>query len=194
MPALVNNSVGSLAGTSDDECTRRCPLLSKKRRKVSRVSEPERRRIGSIQFSKAGSPRRHGGTAKGEIEHKRHGGNEGLNCQSRLTLADCTRHPLQIAPARATSLVSFVSFRPSRFGCSPCLRVSVVKSLHGDHDHRGVVLEALFAVLAYGLHQAALDFFGRASAVAHYDFLHALHAKLFVIPAFDFGDAVSIEH
>src|SRR3954467_15394748 len=85
MPALVNNSVGSLAGTSDDECTRRCLLFSKKRRKVSRVSEPERRRIGSIQFSKAGSPPRHRGTEKGKIEHEGHGENEGLNCQSCLT-------------------------------------------------------------------------------------------------------------
>src|ERR1051326_7553008 len=40
MPALVKSSVGSLAGTSDDECTRRCPLLSKKRRNFSRISEP----------------------------------------------------------------------------------------------------------------------------------------------------------
>ena len=49
-------------------------------------------------------------------------------------------------------------------------------------------------MLAYGLHQAALDFFGRARAVTHYDFLHAVHTKLFVVPAFDFGDAVGIEH
>src|SRR6266852_3980594 len=40
MPALVKSSVGSLAGTSDDECTRLWPLLSKKRRNVSRISEP----------------------------------------------------------------------------------------------------------------------------------------------------------
>ena len=41
--------------------------------------------------------------------------------------------------------------------------------MHGDHDDRGVVLKAFFAVLAYGLHQTALDFFGRARAVTHYD-------------------------
>src|SRR5258708_4436829 len=40
MPALVKSRVGSLAGTSDDECTRLWPLLSKKRRNVSRISEP----------------------------------------------------------------------------------------------------------------------------------------------------------
>src|SRR5215467_10770411 len=40
MPALVKSSVGSLAGTSEDECTRLCPLLSKKRRNFSRISEP----------------------------------------------------------------------------------------------------------------------------------------------------------
>src|ERR1051326_8857689 len=40
MPALVKSSVGSLAGTSDDECTRRCPLPSKKRKNFSRISEP----------------------------------------------------------------------------------------------------------------------------------------------------------
>src|ERR1041385_8632042 len=40
MPALVKSNVGSLAGTSDDECTRLCPLLSKKRRNFSRISEP----------------------------------------------------------------------------------------------------------------------------------------------------------
>src|SRR6185312_15915654 len=40
MPALVKSSVGSLAGTSDDECTRLWPLLSKKRRNFSRISDP----------------------------------------------------------------------------------------------------------------------------------------------------------
>src|SRR6476469_5128990 len=40
MPALMKSRVGSLAGTRDDEWTRLCPLLSKKRRKVSRISEP----------------------------------------------------------------------------------------------------------------------------------------------------------
>src|SRR5258706_10590286 len=40
MPALVKSNVGSLAGTSDDECTRLCPLLSKKHRNFSRISEP----------------------------------------------------------------------------------------------------------------------------------------------------------
>src|SRR6516164_6178334 len=40
MPALVNRSVGSLAGTSDDECTRLWPLLSKKRKNCSRISDP----------------------------------------------------------------------------------------------------------------------------------------------------------
>src|SRR5260221_13874951 len=40
MPALVKSKVGSLAGTSEDECTRLWPLLSKKRRNFSRISEP----------------------------------------------------------------------------------------------------------------------------------------------------------
>src|SRR5262245_46655621 len=62
MPALVNSSVGSLAGTSDDECTRLWPLLSKKRRKSSRISEP----LGIVLIL-AGTKltteaRRHGGT------------------------------------------------------------------------------------------------------------------------------------
>src|SRR5436309_5070090 len=38
MPALVKRSVGSEAGTSDDERTLRCPRSSKKRRNVSRIS------------------------------------------------------------------------------------------------------------------------------------------------------------
>ncbi len=33
MPALVNSSVGSLAGTSEEECTRRCPFDLKKAQK-----------------------------------------------------------------------------------------------------------------------------------------------------------------
>src|SRR5580693_6680157 len=40
MPALVKSSVGSPWGTSELLRTRRCPLLSKKRRKVSRMSLP----------------------------------------------------------------------------------------------------------------------------------------------------------
>jgi hypothetical protein len=42
IPALVNRSVGSLAGTSEEECTRRCPFDSKKRRNASRISFPVR--------------------------------------------------------------------------------------------------------------------------------------------------------
>ena len=34
------------------------------------------------------------------------------------------------------------------------------KLLHGDHDDRSVVLEALFAVSTYGLHQGALNLLG----------------------------------
>jgi hypothetical protein len=45
------------------------------------------------------------------------------------------------------------------FSVTPCLR-GEKQLLHGDHDHRRIVLEALLAVLAYGLHQAALDFLG----------------------------------
>src|SRR5690349_12134139 len=48
IPAFVKSNVGSLAGTSDDECTRLWPLLSKKRRNFSRVSEP----VGIILYSK----------------------------------------------------------------------------------------------------------------------------------------------
>src|ERR1700675_1806510 len=40
MPALVKSKVGSPWGTSEELRTRRCPLLSKKRRKVSRISLP----------------------------------------------------------------------------------------------------------------------------------------------------------
>jgi hypothetical protein len=39
---LVNSKVGSFAGTSEEEWTRRCPFEAKKLRKVSRISEPER--------------------------------------------------------------------------------------------------------------------------------------------------------
>ena len=42
IPAFVNKSVGSLAGTSEEECTRRCPLVSKKRKNSSRISFPVR--------------------------------------------------------------------------------------------------------------------------------------------------------
>src|SRR6185312_11539640 len=40
MPALVKSSVGSLAGTSEELCTRRCCFDSKNLRKVSRMSAP----------------------------------------------------------------------------------------------------------------------------------------------------------
>src|SRR2546428_140343 len=40
MPALVKSSVGSSPGTSDDECTRVCPLRSKYCRNFSRSSAP----------------------------------------------------------------------------------------------------------------------------------------------------------
>ncbi len=42
IPALVNSSVGSFAGTSEEECTRLCPLPSKNRKKSSRIWLPER--------------------------------------------------------------------------------------------------------------------------------------------------------
>ena len=32
--------------------------------------------------------------------------------------------------------------------------------LHGDYNNCGIVLKLLFAVLAYGLHETALDFLG----------------------------------
>src|ERR1700722_9538199 len=52
MPALVNSSVGSLAGTSEDECTRRCPFSSKNFRNISRIWLPERTCIlSSLQFA-----------------------------------------------------------------------------------------------------------------------------------------------
>src|SRR5271166_355716 len=40
MPALVNSSVGSFAGTSDDEWTSLCPFCTKKSRNLRRISEP----------------------------------------------------------------------------------------------------------------------------------------------------------
>src|SRR5215470_6322047 len=40
MPALVNRSVGSLAGTSDDECTSLCPFSTKKSRNFLRICDP----------------------------------------------------------------------------------------------------------------------------------------------------------
>lgn len=39
MPALTNSSVGSSAGTSEDDATARCPISSKKSRKLCRTSE-----------------------------------------------------------------------------------------------------------------------------------------------------------
>ena len=50
MPALVKSSVGSLAGTSEEECTRRWPLPSKNRRNSSRIWLPDKLRI-SVKFS-----------------------------------------------------------------------------------------------------------------------------------------------
>src|SRR3974390_1177178 len=41
MPALVKSSVGSLAGTSEEEGTALCPFCSKKRRKMEGTAEPE---------------------------------------------------------------------------------------------------------------------------------------------------------
>src|SRR5271163_734679 len=55
MPALVKSSVGSLWGTSEEEWTRRCPLVSKKRRKVSRISEPDMYRIRTFSLRYSGS-------------------------------------------------------------------------------------------------------------------------------------------
>src|SRR5271157_6341903 len=46
MPALVNSSVGSLTGTSEEECTSLCPLETKKSRNMRRTSEPESLRLG----------------------------------------------------------------------------------------------------------------------------------------------------
>src|SRR5579864_2138744 len=40
MPALVNSNVGSFCGTSDEECTSRCPFSMKKSRNLRRISEP----------------------------------------------------------------------------------------------------------------------------------------------------------
>ena len=40
IPALVKSSVGSFCGTSDDECTSRCPFSTKKCRNFRRISEP----------------------------------------------------------------------------------------------------------------------------------------------------------
>src|ERR1700691_4201261 len=40
MPALVNSSVGSFAGTSDEEWTSRCLFWTKKSRNLRRISEP----------------------------------------------------------------------------------------------------------------------------------------------------------
>ncbi len=68
MPAFVNSSVGSLAGTSDEECTRRCPFVSKNRRKSSRIWLPDLYTI-DLKFSSdiypLGSPGicRHAATA-----------------------------------------------------------------------------------------------------------------------------------
>jgi hypothetical protein len=56
IPALVNSSVGSLAGTSDDECTLRCPFDSKKRRNSSRISFPERICIALFSVIPEGFP------------------------------------------------------------------------------------------------------------------------------------------
>src|SRR5260370_38365586 len=67
MPALVKSRVGSLAGTSEEECTRLCSLLSKKRRNCSRISEP----VGILSLFNH--------TAVGEtLTHKVHEGHEGL--------------------------------------------------------------------------------------------------------------------
>src|SRR6266699_2865475 len=49
IPALVKSSVGSPWGTSDELRTRRCPLLSKKRRNASRISLP----LQDLAFSRA---------------------------------------------------------------------------------------------------------------------------------------------
>src|SRR3984893_15996396 len=48
MPALVNSSVGSFCGTSDEECTSRCPFCTKKSRNLRRLSEPVGMRLAGI--------------------------------------------------------------------------------------------------------------------------------------------------
>src|SRR4051794_34027183 len=63
MPALVNSSVGSLCRTSDEEWTRLCPLDSKKRRKLSRMSAAVR--METMILSVSYQPRRHGAAERG---------------------------------------------------------------------------------------------------------------------------------
>src|SRR5215471_5164457 len=40
MPAFVNRSVGSLAGTSEEECTSLCPFCTKKSTNFLRICDP----------------------------------------------------------------------------------------------------------------------------------------------------------
>src|SRR6476661_5160886 len=111
MPALVKSSVGSLAGASDDECTRLCPLLSKKRRNFSRISEP----VGIVFYFKR--------TFKKTFETQRKGGSGG---HENRRIARNRRHRKSLAAKGAKdatagkdkSVISFAAFAVNLFSDS----------------------------------------------------------------------------
>src|SRR6266496_1527933 len=53
MPALVKSRVGSLAGTSEEECTSRCPFWTKKSRNIRRIWLPVSIDIGAVSSTKS---------------------------------------------------------------------------------------------------------------------------------------------
>src|SRR3974390_1623121 len=83
MPALVNSSVGSLAGTSEEEWTILCPFCSKKRRNMERTSEPEGILLGIRVGKPRFAPRKMGVSARGGRFDSNIGGMrqiEGVTC------------------------------------------------------------------------------------------------------------------
>src|SRR6266849_4031315 len=71
MPALVNSSVGSFCGTSDDECTSLCPFCTKKSRNLRRISEPVSMMQANLNSSIAKKQNHRGHHEHGAIDRLR---------------------------------------------------------------------------------------------------------------------------
>src|SRR5260370_11511539 len=87
MPALVNKSVGSFAGTSDEECTSLCPFCTKKSRNLRRISEPVSMEKLILNDYRASAPLR---AASG------HRGRVGKSAGERKGRAEFLRGPLNL--------------------------------------------------------------------------------------------------
>src|SRR5580658_4105299 len=90
MPALVKSSVGSFAGTSDEEWTSRCLFWTKKSRNLRRISEPV-----SIEYLILNE--RHTFTTRDAEKHR------GIECEVNR-LEDCRQRHRSLPRKRGRSL------------------------------------------------------------------------------------------